>query len=707
MPVRIEKIHVQNLGPHNRFAFELGQLNLIYGHNENGKTFLVEFIIRALFKNQKKWSLRQSDGSGKVFVSGLGGGKMVDFSPVSEKKIEDFWQDSQIGLPPDFSKLLVVKGADVDLAKVNGGIDKTIIKNFLSNKIVLDNIQNRISKTIQKASYKDGFISGSRVGELSARSDFESDLKKIEQLFSQIDKGFSGGKIKECKMKLEQLSAGNETMQLAKRNLAYKTENEIVALRQQLHKASIERILDIKNQFSQYKANLQALKRKELLQKKNEQSSEHYEWLKSAQTVYQNNLSQEAEQPPAYLVILIALLIIAAGVLSFLKLPIYAITSLAVALINGIIYFRLNQKMLSQALGNHEIENIGRKFSKNFKRDFNGLADISDQLQKMEDHYNDARLLKRQIDDDCEALNKQEIEISEQINDLAEETVELKSWDELLLNFEEEARSLEQQLKEKEHFGARLNIEPALHVSDKPIHEFNQEKAIQIENEIAETERTIDSENQKLESLKQLLCQATGDDINDSWEDIISNLRGIRLRTIEQLKDRTAEILGKLVVNEVLEEFRTEEDIKIEASLNSEIVQKPIFELTNRYENLVLENGKLVVSDDFNSFELEQLSSGAQEQILLALRIGLSQHLTKGEPMFLILDDAFQYSDWRRRKFLMNKIVELVQNGWQIIYFTMDDNIKALFEQSGKAFGDDFKLINLNPKQKTARQLDI
>ena len=54
MSVAIKEIHVQNLGPHTQFSTELGKFNLIFGHNENGKTYLVEFIIRSLFRQSKK-----------------------------------------------------------------------------------------------------------------------------------------------------------------------------------------------------------------------------------------------------------------------------------------------------------------------------------------------------------------------------------------------------------------------------------------------------------------------------------------------------------------------------------------------------------------------------------------------------------------------------------------------------------------------------
>jgi len=67
--------------------------------------------------------------------------------------------------------------------------------------------------------------------------------------------------------------------------------------------------------------------------------------------------------------------------------------------------------------------------------------------------------------------------------------------------------------------------------------------------------------------------------------------------------------------------------------------------------------------------------------------------------MFLILDDAFQHSDWQRREWLVDEMAELANLGWQIIYFSMDDHIKGLFEKRIKPkFGDRFALFELNNK---------
>ncbi len=156
-------------------------------------------------------------------------------------------------------------------------------------------------------------------------------------------------------------------------------------------------------------------------------------------------------------------------------------------------------------------------------------------------------------------------------------------------------------------------------------------------------------------------------------------------------KNITAEIVAKIAVVKIINELREQEDDKIKQNLEEEIICKPLKEITNRYTGFRLEGETLFVQDPFNEFKLGDISTGAREQILLALRMGFCSRLLKKDSCFLILDDAFQYSDWDRRKLLTDKVVDLAKKGWQIIYFTMDDNIKTLFDNKGLVFGKEYK----------------
>lgn len=95
------------------------------------------------------------------------------------------------------------------------------------------------------------------------------------------------------------------------------------------------------------------------------------------------------------------------------------------------------------------------------------------------------------------------------------------------------------------------------------------------------------------------------------------------------------------------------------------------------YRSVVLDpDGRLAVErDDGTRFGSNALSRGARDQLSLAVRLSLVRRLL-GEPAFLVLDDAFLSSDPGRREALAAAIAELANEGWQILYFTFDEGLR-------------------------------
>jgi uncharacterized protein YhaN len=92
-------------------------------------------------------------------------------------------------------------------------------------------------------------------------------------------------------------------------------------------------------------------------------------------------------------------------------------------------------------------------------------------------------------------------------------------------------------------------------------------------------------------------------------------------------------------------------------------------------------------------YNLADLSTGAREQVLLALRMGFASRLAGGQPLFMLLDDAFQHSDWQRRERLVEQVLRMVRAGWQVTYLTMDDHLRDLFDAAARqALDGDYRL---------------
>lgn len=695
MVVHVKEINVQNLGPVDRFSMKLGLFNLIFGRNERGKTYLVEFLIRSLFRSSRQWKLRDIKGSGKVGVEGLRE-RRVDFSPSSSVKMEDFWEKGSVGLPPDFSRLLVVKGAETELADREGGVDRAILKRYLSSQEILDSIDQRISKTIQETEINNRILVGSKRGEIKERERLGETLDELDQLFVQIDKMYSGGYRRILTDEKDKLEIQSELLDKAKRYLAFSLSREIKTLERERRRISDEHLQEARETLRLYKQKIEDYKQKKREQKEVENRSQHHEWLASASDVYESIMNREVGKPGLILPVLSFLLIVSAGVFAFLGMPVGVAGSLAGVVLLGVLYFRKLHSATRQVSEGEELKKIEAEFKIRFGEDLTGLALIREHVHKTEEDYSKARLLKDQLYADLRNIESLKLKISDQIVDLTGEKREPEVWEKTLKELVERLRELDEHYQERNIRLARLQVDPSDYVEEKPEVEFSQQNYEAIQERLGKIDRQIEEENLKLENLKRSIYRLTKDEEAHNWETLIQNLRKKREEIAGEYKQKTAEILGKIIVHRVLQDLQKDEDTKIVEGLQTKSVLDPIYKITRKYKSINLAGNELIVSDQFHDFPLSELSKGAQEQVLLALRIGFSTQLMKKDSLFLILDDAFQYSDWERRVWLMDIVVNLAQNGWQIIYFTMDDHIKKLFDSKGKVFGDEYKHSTLD-----------
>lgn len=73
---------------------------------------------------------------------------------------------------------------------------------------------------------------------------------------------------------------------------------------------------------------------------------------------------------------------------------------------------------------------------------------------------------------------------------------------------------------------------------------------------------------------------------------------------------------------------------------------------------------------DGRRFQPATLSQGTRDQLYFATRVSLAQQLLGSEPGFLLLDDPFLTADPERLHNGFETLLELADQGWQILYFT-------------------------------------
>ena len=188
MTIRIDRIKINRGGPlSNDFEFEPGDLNLIYGGNESGKTYVVESIIQFLFQSSSKsstsWNIRKWEGGGRIIVSGLESDP-VSFTRTNKERLDKFWTE-ELNFPIDLSPLMIVKAGETLLNKnEEDGVGHSILKHYLSGEGLIDNISQNISNTLQKATIQNGQIEAANRGEIKTRKEYETSLYQLNDLLN-------------------------------------------------------------------------------------------------------------------------------------------------------------------------------------------------------------------------------------------------------------------------------------------------------------------------------------------------------------------------------------------------------------------------------------------------------------------------------------------------------------------------------------------
>jgi len=704
MAIRIEEINVRDLGPlKGEHHFPLDTFNLIYGKNEQGKTFLVEFLLRSLFRSSKGWRMRDFRADGKVILSGINGDS-TEYSPDSRLKLEDHLEAAQPGLPLDLARLLVVRGAELSLVK-DKLVDRAILKEYLSSEATLDEIQNDISKTIQNASIANGVISGKRQGEIKEHREKDERLIIIEDLFKEIGDLYSGGERAGLENRLAEIQSELDTQLHAKRYLAYRQSQEKIVLEGKRIKLPDEVIKQVRLDLESYKTKERELQSKQERIAALETDSEHYTWIKTAIGEYEKREARVDVPTGGHFQVLgwgaigLTVLLLVLTIFNLILDPLGPGLSLLGALASGLFFWldrRERGRAQVHAADIEELGGIGEDFKNRFGASMSSLATLEAKKEELGSAHHEKETLQGMIKEDQNALNQLAVQVEGGLSKLGVSGVNVENWSEVISAAEKEVRELDNKIAKLQSDVSGLGIDPSDFVEEDPGVSYQKTTLEDLYSDERDVDGRLSLATANLASLKQRVCQETKDDFTTPWGTLLENLREQREIVADEYRSVTATILGKIIVHGELEILREQEDQKIQRNLESPAIIAPLHDITQRYQRVSLEGDRLMISDKVRDFPLNDLSTGAQEQVLLALRIGCAAHILGKESLFLVLDDAFQHADWDRRERLVDEVIRLGVNGWQILYLTMDDHIRDLIQKRGeKAFKEGFRLHNL------------
>ena len=641
MNLRLDRIRVKKAGPLDRdFELSPGDLNLIYGANESGKTYVVESLIRFLFKTSKgapvEWNLRDLDVEGSVLVSGLDA-EPLKFSKT-EKKLEDYWEETS-GLPLHLSRLLVVRAGETLLANPDrknlpeDGVGRDILKDYLSGEGTLDRIGARISITIKnhKTKVEGARILGDDRGELKSMRACRTEVENHRRLLEDVEDAYTSGEAGRLREKESALEEKIEGLRNARRYQAKQLDVRIKELEDNERNIPADQDLGrVASEGEEWEKSRDELAEKDRNLTKLEESLRHLPVAKSVLI-------------SAWAAILIGLVIAV-----IVQETGWRVVGAAISLagIVSLVGYR------SYIARNKELNMV------NLREDRDRRArETNERMQTLE------RTLFRWVEEELSA----------------------EEWRSTLERFQKERMRLDREINLVDRELRKLGVPEAEYLDDQPKEEWDQEAYDELEGRLQTIrDKRGEAENQ-LRALKNRAIQATGLE-DDDWACLITRLREMTEESTDEYQKWTAEVLAKIQLHKVLDEYREEENERIADGLGRDELTEPLYALTGRYQSIRLEEerGLVLISDQGEEYPLANLSTGAREQIFFALRTGFARVGTDGSPKFLILDDAFQYSDTNRREKLVEQALTLVQDGWQLFYFTMDDHIRKLFQDAGK-----------------------
>ncbi len=91
-----------------------------------------------------------------------------------------------------------------------------------------------------------------------------------------------------------------------------------------------------------------------------------------------------------------------------------------------------------------------------------------------------------------------------------------------------------------------------------------------------------------------------------------------------------------------------------------------------------------VKNHDGTVLTADKLSSGAYDQLYLAVRLALGRRIAPDGAGFFIMDDPFIRSDPDRLALQMRMLADIVREGWQVLYFSSKGEVRQALEKEIK-----------------------
>jgi len=704
--IRLETVEINAAGPVASFRETMAPLTVVYACNERGKTTIVENLIACLFRERKDGlhpSLRREFiGASRVTVRGISS-KAESFTSVrSRKKIDDLIETLESPFPPNLFDLLVVKGAELEILKQSGGITRSYLKSLMSRQRLYETLRDRLPSEVGYTELQDGIlVPKRRTGGYKTYEEVGKRLESLERAADQFYGSLSGMELMNSLSRKASLEHEKKQLQLAKRHAAFNLHSSIEESKTELDRLAETRVESFADILKDYHRTKEELLRHEQESRLSERAEQDLSWLEQARTRYEHCLRNRANLPQAFSLLAAGAALVGSFAVYFLApglLPFALALSLGVftaAVLFTFVFRRGGTPESARA----EMEEIRKAYKERFGTPLHCPAEFDLAKSRLDREMGKAQAVEGKRRTAALTLEELLHRIRETLAAMGYAHVQDSEWTALSRELKEKTRRLRIDCNRYEERLHNLGVEEGDYLEQPSGQEYSRGREREIEQELREVESKVHLEQEKNQELREQFIEHLGREAarSQNVENLAIAIEDKRKDYKQQICDLLSGMIAGHVVSEILEEFRRLEDEHLESTLNDSRISRLIERLTaGRYDRVSLQGEQLFIGNETESYDLAEMSTGAREQILLALRMGVASILCGKRSLFIILDDAFQYSDWQRREALVLQSLEAVRSGWQVIYFTMDDDIRDRFcKAAGKLDTGIFKLIEL------------
>lgn len=676
LPMHLQEIHITQSGPLDNCLLQPGLINLIYGKNESGKSTLLEKTVQTLFSSGKKRDDSYPAGrypAGNCTVTVELDGKPYRFDGRSDTLQQ---RAAALGLPAELFPLLLVHSGECRLPGMDVTVSALAEVLFSQDELTFKQVEKRLGKSGNYLEWDGGqlYFSSTKTKDIRGYEERTVQLKKATALRDQFLNLVSDSELVETEKQLQQVARQLTEQQRAACCLAGKLSGELNNKKNLLRRIEEAGVQQLFQQLPGMEQAAEAGSQLAKLQAEQQQCENNKRWLHNAVAFLEHGagLKRAWLRPAA---ILLSVLSAAAAFVEPLLTVAFGLGGLGCWIL-----WSTGRRAESGSRSN-ELQRIKDEFLKRFAVPFTSLTDCRTRIEQLQSETGRLQGRIEQLQHNVNSFAAYCQSVSQLRNQLQIQLPEdplvavRQAWN-VHSGLRDELGQLQVKL-------AGLGFDGVEQLPDEECATaYDPVKLQQLQQEKAQLETRQTQLQQRLQPVRDTLMGMTGkssDQLQDS-----SGIAQTLEAYIGELQCEQRDFLIEAAADNLLVDYLEYSRNGKTDSVRTVLQQSRLETLFNRFTGInreLLLNGEQIEFKNGTRIEtLADLSKGAQDQFLLALRIALLDRLTAGRPLFLLLDDAFQHCDWQRREKLVDNTVSLaVDEGWQILYLTMDDHLKDCF----------------------------